>query len=110
MIWPKLEEGAQLFYAALKKMEFSARNYREMLDLYNKEAAAAVGKSTSLDESKILRSVACRWLNSKPRSSSVAHNYERWTSFGGIKQKLTIGGIFPMTGTNYKAPELIPGT
>ncbi|CAB4065673.1 unnamed protein product [Lepeophtheirus salmonis] len=35
-------------------------------------------------------------------------NYELWEKIGKEKQKLRIGGIFPMHGTKYKAPELVP--
>ncbi len=79
----------------------------------------------------LLRDVACTWMN-RPWAGQLggvggvgvgvgvgvggegAHdvgerNYDRWSRFLRTKQKLRIGGIFPMRGNKFRAPELLPG-
>lgn len=129
-MWPHIREGAQLFYLALKKMEFSAQNYKELLSLYERilESKSApfnsgenVGQS-GLEtpkkvyqhlEAEVLHEVACTWLNRVVKVSentgAVTKNYDRWSTLRVAKQKLKIGGIFPMSGDKYRAPELVPG-
>ena len=106
-----MEEGAQLLHSTLKQIEFSSQSYDDLLDLYNKEVSsetAVAGHATN--ESQILRSVACQWLNRLSGSGSHRkRNFERWNTSPGVKHKIKIGGIFPLNGKNYKAPELIPG-
>lgn len=125
VVWPALEEGAQFFYMALRKMELSGRNYDELLNLYNQEwnrlqnkdqnglnQNLVISENNHKDEADILRKVACKWLNQKSKVSPFVEtmNYDRWSTTGAVKQKLKIGGIFPMSGLKYRAPELVPGT
>ena len=42
-------------------------------------------------------------------NGDAIYNYQRWYNPGKKKQKLTIGGIFPITGDKFNAPELLPG-
>jgi hypothetical protein len=58
-------------------------------------------------EKQSLEDVACDWLNKDDKWGRK--NFERWTDIGVIKRTLIIGGIFPLQGTKYTAPELIPG-
>jgi len=49
-------------------------------------------------------------LSSLPHfSGRPQKNWERWSGFLQTKQKLRIGGIFPMRGNKFRAPELLPG-
>ncbi len=58
----------------------------------------------------LLRDVACTWMN-RPSGmgGGTERNYDRWSRFLRTKQKLRIGGIFPMRGNKFRAPELLPG-
>ena len=86
-------------------MKFSHGEYFDMLRLYEAYSDKAKGKD-------VVREAACAWLkqefnavgNGKP-----LYNYQRWYMLGEEKQKLTIGGIFPITGDKFNAPELLPG-
>lgn len=75
------------------------------MDLYKK-----ISKETKKDEDDLLHTLACEWLNSATVQDGVSiKNYQRWSRFGEAKQKLKIAGIFPKSGSNYVAPELMPG-
>ena len=86
-------------------MKFSHGEYFDMLRLYEAYSAKAKAKD-------VVREAACAWLkqefnavgNGKP-----LYNYQRWYMLGEEKQKLIIGGIFPITGAKFNAPELLPG-
>ena len=116
-------------YQTLEKVGFSSNNYKELLDLYNEKIKEYLRNDTDLlniipkeAERKILREVACLWLNKEDESSITynivnkssikaekATNYDRWNILGEEKQELNIAGIFPMSGNIYKARELVPG-
>ena len=39
VVWQELKEGAQLFYNYVRKVQFSAQNIENLLNLYNQEVA-----------------------------------------------------------------------
>ena len=127
MIWDPLKDRAQFLYQTLEKVGFSSGNYRELLDLYNERVNKYSQKNNELldgipieTEQKILREVACEWLNKEDepvipysivnnsKHAVLAMNYDRWNILGEEKQELHIAGIFPMSGNKYRAPELVP--
>ncbi len=103
-------DGARPFYEALKKVEFSPSNYKRLLGLYEntlKETSLSEAEDQSREED-ILYKVACQWLNDEDDWNKK--NYEGWADSRIVKKKLKIGGIFPLSGTKYRAKELVPGT
>ena len=119
MVWDPLKDKAQFLYRTLEKVGFSSHNYHELLNLYNKRVDSYFKNNTELltsipkeTEGKILREVACQWLNKVDESSIKVRNttnYNRWNILGPSKQELHIAGIFPMSGNVYVARELVPG-
>lgn len=94
-------------YETLRKMEFSQENYDELLALHAERESSSQLEPLDPD---LLRDVACTWLNRQATGSRTGFkNYERWSMIGKSKQKLRIGGIFPIRGNKYAAPELLPG-
>ena len=86
-------------------MEFSHAEYFELLRLYETYSAKAKRKDNAV------REAACAWLKQEFNTvgNKSIHNYQRWYRLGQEKQKLLIGGIFPLNGEKFKAPELLPG-
>jgi hypothetical protein len=105
VIWPVLKEGAPALFSTIRKMEFTFTEYKEMLSLYNDLEANSVD-----DADHLPRKVACAWLNRKSvmQNGHEMFNYQRWHMTGQAKQKLRIGGIFPIKGDKFSAPELLP--
>ena len=99
MIWPKLSDGARPFYEALKHIEFSPETYSEILTLY--------AEMKPQNSSDLLHDVACKWLTSDDLWQHKP-NWKRWIQERSTKKKLTIAGILPLTGSRYRAPELMP--
>ena len=102
--WKQIENGAPDLYSFLERFVFSYQDYDKLLEFYNHKAA----KHPSLTTEQI----ACKWLKHKVpgKRGNMTAWYNRW--HGHIKtrkKKLHIGGIFPITGTKYIAPELAIG-
>ena len=107
VIWPPLKEGAQALYNTIQKMELSPKHYEELLELYN---ARVSGYSDPVD-ARLFQEVSCTWLNRETLvgEKTLIKNYKRWSIVGKSKPKLRIGGIFPLNGSKFNAPELLPG-
>ena len=88
-------------------MEFSHAEYFELLRLYETHSA----KAKRSKDNDAVRAAACAWLKREFNTvgNKSIHNYQRWYRLGQEKQKLLIGGIFPLNGEKFKAPELLPG-
>lgn len=114
VIWPKLKEGAKPVYEALKRIHFTPEAYDHLLTVFEEKMSNRLleGHSQALADKLALRDVACTWLNEAPGGSIsyrvTTKNWERWTDIGVTKKKLKIGGIFPLMGDKYVAPELLP--
>ncbi|TRY61846.1 hypothetical protein TCAL_10559 [Tigriopus californicus] len=106
VVWQPLRDGAQALYLTLSKMEFSLKDYQDILEIFNEKA------KTFLDpkDPQLLRQVACEWLNEETmlRNGIRSKQYQQWSDIGTSKPKLIIGGIFPIRGTKFRAPELLP--
>ena len=59
------------------------------------------------NSSDLLHDVACKWLTSDDLWQRKP-NWKRWIQERSTKKKLTIAGILPLTGSRYRAPELMP--
>ena len=107
VVWSPLKEGAQALYNVIKKMEFTSQSYDDLLELYN---VAMAKKGGAEDEAAVVRRVACDWLLEPGgmRNSKQVARYKSYTG-GPMKQKLLIGGIFPLGGDKFTARELLPG-
>lgn len=67
-------------------------------------------KSNSIgynNTSELLNDVACKWLTSVDPWRNQP-NWKRWIEQRTEKKKLKIAGIFPLSGSRYTAPELLP--
>ena len=84
---------------------FSYSEYVLLLETYNQR----LNSSSSVD----FEEVACEWLHSSaPDTAENKTIYdEKIINFPfQDKPELYIGGIFPITGQKYRAPELAKGT
>ncbi|PSN54801.1 hypothetical protein C0J52_02008 [Blattella germanica] len=88
LAWSRLEQGAKPAYEALQKMSFSHQNYIDLLNGYEKENGA-VDKA------------ACDWLTYNSAS------WQQWIPTSDEKNVLLIGGIFPMSSSNYLAKGIV---
>ncbi|XP_014251648.1 receptor-type guanylate cyclase gcy-19-like [Cimex lectularius] len=87
--WSSLVKAARPAFESLQNIDFSARNYKEMIAIYVKKWKEK-GEDLNDDE---LRSVACDWMKNN------THIVKRWKPEDDKKNTLYIGGIFPLTGS-----------
>ena len=109
VVWNPVQNEAPGFFRFIQHFGFSFDEYSELLETFNKKAVS--GKNINYDD------VACTWLNiekSKPSKDGrtttktiYQHKIDNLPLQG--KPELYIGGIFPITGNKYKAPELAKG-
>lgn len=104
--WKQIQNGAPDLYSFLERFVFSYKDYDKLLQFYNNETEKHASLSTE--------QIACKWLKhrvpDKSKTNSTTSWYNKW--HGHIKtkkKKLYIGGIFPISGTKYVAPELAIG-
>lgn len=106
VVWQPLRDGAQALYLTLSKMEFSLKDYQDILGIFNEKSKTFWDPK----DPQLLREVACQWLNEETmlRNGLRSKQYQQWSDIGTSKPKLIIGGIFPIRGTKFRAPELLP--
>lgn len=92
LVWAELELIANVAYQTIQRVFFTAEMYEDLLDRYN--------------NIKSEEKVACDWLK-----DNLIYVQEKWKPLKESRSKkkptLTIGGIFPMTGTIYKARSIV---
>ena len=72
-----------------------------MLETFNKQK--------KLNNDVSYEDVACHWLNQKNNEGILIYEEKRRNFPHEDKPALYIGGIFPITGQKYRAPELAKG-
>ena len=111
--WKPVQSRAQELFNFLENFSFEYEEYIELLTSYN----TMMKMNTSTENS--LEDVACAWLKHNHTSHLYDHNTKQrharqqawYNNFPiRIKNQLYIGGIFPVTGSKFTAPELGPGT
>lgn len=91
--WSKLEKYAKVAYEALHRLKFSDEDYSLLLEFYNKKA-----DTTSIED------VACTWILQNEAS------WKQWIPISDReKNKIYIGGIFPLTGSSYTGTGILKG-
>ena len=95
-----------LFFAIIRFIQhfgFSYSEYVLLLKTYNRMLLE--GRPVDYD------AVACQWLQTKTLAGDKTIYDEKMMNFPfQDKPELYIGGIFPITGQKYRAPELAKGT
>ena len=96
-----------MFLLSLKRFiqhfGFSYSEYVQLLTTYNTHLQSG---GSPVD----YQGVACSWLQTPTGGNSTIYQ-EKMSNFPfQDKPELYIGGIFPITGSKYKAPELARGT
>ena len=109
VVWSPVQNEAPGLFRFIQHFGFSYTEYVELLDTYNDISGG--GEEVNYDE------IACAWLNKErmvTTKDGMMINKTRYQQkvenlpLQG-KPELYIGGIFPMTGNKYKAPELAKG-
>ena len=108
--WKPVQNRAPELFNFIENFSFEYEEYMELLELYNH--MVAMEKSTNLEK------IACEWL----KHNHTSHLYDPFTKHRQarsqawyknfpvkIKNQLYIGGIFPISGSKFTAPELGPG-
>ncbi|XP_046736169.1 uncharacterized protein LOC124405374 [Diprion similis] len=88
LVWAELEKIAKIAYQTIKNAYFNSSMYQDLIASYNNDTS----------EEK----VACDWLN-----RNLEWTLKNWGTEDKNKTVLTIGGIFPMTGSSYKARSIL---
>ena len=108
--WKPVQNRAPELFNFIENFSFEYEEYMELLELYNH--MVDMKKSTNLEK------IACEWL----KHNHTSHLYDPFTKHRQarsqawyknfpvkIKNQLYIGGIFPISGSKFTAPELGPG-
>ena len=102
VVWNPLQNEAPRFYKFIQHFGLTYIEYEELLATYNSR-----NNSDSDYEA-----VACQWLNNNNSEDDDERTvYEQKLENIPLKGKheLYIGGIFPIMGRRYRAPELAQG-
>ena len=105
VVWKQIENGAVELQEFLERFIFTYKDYENLLKFHKTEL--------EMDSSVTMKEIACKWLKHQVRqqSGNTKEWYTQWNGhIRGRKKKLYIGGIFPISGTKYVAPELAIGT
>ena len=102
VVWSPVQNEAPALFRFVQHFGFSYPEYVELLRSYNSQLESG-GDPDDYDH------VACSWLQTQTDGGSTRYK-EKMSNFPfQDKPELYIGGIFPITGTKYKAPELAKG-
>ena len=109
IVWSPVQNEAPEFFRFIQHFGFSYTEYTELLDTFNNISDS--GDDKDYDE------IACTWLSKEMKETTKDGKMINLTRYQQKvenlplqgKPELYIGGIFPMTGNKYKAPELAKG-
>lgn len=94
--WSQIKSSTPEAYHVIYNMAFTPQQFREILEMYNKMAMKHGTAS--------VRDVACKWLK---QNKDV---WQTWIPSNlSTKQSIYLGGLFPLSGTNWVKPGLVPG-
>lgn len=96
LVWGGLEAAAKFAYEAINRAKFTAEMYEDMLSRYNRSPKKTAEDESTEDE------IACDWIK-----SNLNYTLSTWMPDNSDKNKLLVGGIFPMSGTSYTAKSLV---
>ena len=99
VVWAPVQDEAPNLYKLIQHFSFTYTEYLDLLETYNVD-----------NESSRYHDVACRWLSKVEFESKTIYEVKAAEFPLHAKPELYIGGIFPMTGAKYRAPELARGT
>jgi len=107
VVWKYMENGAPSLFSFLESFSFNYTEFVDLLKMYN--------MMTRKDPNVSIRKIACQWLLhniSLPQDINYNEDVGPWflkySSKMNAKNRLYIGGIFPISGDRYRAPELTP--
>ena len=106
VVWNPIQNEAPAFYRFIQHFGISYHEYTELIETYNKK----VKSEDPVDYDDI----ACTWLkqnkteNVNEKAITIYEHKLANMPLQG-KPELYIGGIFPITGNKYRAPELAKG-
>ena len=110
VVWKPVQKEVPALYNFIHHFSFMFEEYEELLNLYDSKSK----DSESENDTDVETEVACAWLKSNgSRVAKKIHQswFEEKRHLMQLQQKprLYIGGIFPLSGTKYKAPVLADG-
>merc|ERR1712098_881240 len=97
VVWSPVQNEAPALFRFIQHGGFSYSEYVLLLDTYNKLKS----RNISVD----YETAACEWLKTEDGEKTIYDKKMLNFPFQD-KPELYIGGIFPITGNKYKAPEL----
>ena len=106
--WRPVQKEAPKLFNFLQHFNFLPEEYEELMELYS----MMTDRPSAISD--IETEVACAWLKnqeSNVKGDKQLNWLERQKNLMKLQQKpkLYIGGIFPLSGTKYKAPVLAEG-
>ena len=100
VVWNPIQNEAPAFYKFIQHFGLSYEEYVQLLDTYNSRNAE---NDSDYDD------VACKWLKKRKSEKNTVYEHRLDNLPMQGKHELYIGGIFPITGKRYRAPELAQG-
>ena len=110
VVWSPIMNEAPRFFKFIQHFVLTFEEYTQLLDTYNTEH---IGDQSNNDNSDTdYENIACEWLSKDSSEDGVEGTvFEKKLENIPLKEKheLYIGGIFPIMGKRYRAPELAQG-
>ena len=103
VVWGPLQNEAPALFRFIQHFSLSYTEYTGLLKIYITEVAST--RPVDYDD------IACSWLKQNKTGNKIETIYEHKLYNLPLqgKPELYIGGIFPITGNKYAAPELAKG-
>ena len=107
--WRPLQKEAPKLFSFLRYFSFLPEEYVELIKLFT-----TMNSDEPMAKLETDKEVACAWLRDQNRND-IGETDQNWLDRMRNqmklqhKPKLYIGGIFPLSGTKYKAPVLAEG-
>ncbi|XP_023326697.1 uncharacterized protein LOC111700109 isoform X2 [Eurytemora carolleeae] len=105
VVWKNVESGAPSLFSFIENLSFTYSEYVSLLRMYNE---------MKIENPDVpIRDIACKWLLHDTKRTDKGREiispwFQKYSSKIDNKGILYIGGIFPISGKRYQAPELAP--
>ena len=101
MMWSKLKSHTPEAYHLISKMHFDENEFEDLLHTYTVQSMDGSAEEQTVDT---VERTACEWLQ---------NNTDKWSLWLpenlSTKQRIYLGGMFPLTGPYWRQPGIVPG-
>ena len=100
VMWAKMRTHTPEAHSLISSLSFTHQQYEDLLQLFMKIDF----NNADLDQSQVYEEAACQWIKQNKRI------WSKWIPKNmTTKQRIYIGGMFPITGPYWRQPGIVPG-